>query len=137
MELVEFLEDDMMSQIDLAAFFNDSPDNMSLLGTDAFNTRSPGRGSLSIDDIENTLMKDGGDSVPPETAKEASDSFFVGLLIDSPSDGSGGVVHGLGDKDSDSSNSGCAGVGDKQLDAAEVVDDGKNADDPIVKKRQR
>lgn len=138
MDLLEFPEDDVMSQIDLATFFDDSPDDLSLLGDDAFNTSSPDWERLCIDEIENALMKDGEDGVAPELGKEVSDSFFAGVLVDSPSGGSGEVVDGLIGRDSGSSNPRSAGnSGDKQSVAVEAVSDGKNADDLIYKKRQR
>lgn len=138
MELLGFPEDDVMSQIDLATFFDDLPDDLSLLGDDAFNTFSPDWERLSIDEIENAPMKDGEDGFALEMGKDVSDSFFAGLLVDSPSGGSGEVVDGLSEKDSGSSNPRRAGDGgNKQSVAVEAVNDGKNADDPIFKKRQR
>ncbi|KAK4782079.1 hypothetical protein SAY86_016181 [Trapa natans] len=123
----------MMSHIDLDAFFDDLPDNMSLGGSDAFNTLSP----PSIDGIENILMKDGDELFPLETDEEASDSFFAGLLVDPYSDLSGEAVQGSSDKDSDPSNSGRAGMCEKQSDAVDVVNNSMTADDPISKKQDR
>lgn len=137
MEALEFQEDGITSRIDLDTFFNYSPGDPSLLGGDAFGACPSDWASLSIEEIEDILMKDDENTVAIETGNEVSDSFFAGLLVDSPSGGSGEVVDGSSDKDSDSSNGRSAGVGDKQADAAEAVNDGKNADDPISKKRQR
>ncbi|OWM85984.1 bZIP transcription factor 60-like [Punica granatum] len=132
MEFVELPDDDLMSQIDLDYFFYDLPDDLSRLGTGVFETPSSDSASLSIDEIENILMKDDEGAAASETGKEVSDGFFADLLVDSPSDGSCDVFDGSGDKDSES-----GGVGDEQVGAAEAVNDGKNVDDPIAKKRQR
>lgn len=137
MEVLEFPADDLTSQMDLEAFFNDSPDDTGLLGTDAFNTSSRDWEALSIGEIEDILMKDDEGAVALGAGKEVPDSFFAELLVDSPLGGSGEVVDGSSDKDSDSTNFGSAGVGDKQVDAAEAANDGKSADDPTSKKRLR